>query len=131
MIGLAQSNRVSRATCVPMPCTKTTPVRRAPPGAAAGDRALARLFAWRRRRLDSGWERRRLVGHTVTVARRHLDRVAILLQRPRTTMAPMYLDAMEFLEEEREAWRPYEALLELDRPTTGAPGRCRARLVGA
>jgi hypothetical protein len=25
----------------------------------------------------------------------------------------MYLDAMEFLEEEREAWRPYEALLEL------------------
>ena len=28
-------------------------------------------------------------------------------------MAPMYLDAMEFLEEEREAWRPYEALLEL------------------
>ena len=28
-------------------------------------------------------------------------------------MASMYLDAMEFLEEEREAWRPYEALLEL------------------
>jgi Mycothiol maleylpyruvate isomerase N-terminal domain len=28
-------------------------------------------------------------------------------------MALMYLDAMEFLEEEREAWRPYEALLEL------------------
>ena len=28
-------------------------------------------------------------------------------------MTPMYLDAMEFLEEEREAWRPYEALLEL------------------
>ena len=25
----------------------------------------------------------------------------------------MYLDAMEFLDEEREAWRPYEALLEL------------------
>ena len=25
----------------------------------------------------------------------------------------MYLDAMEFLEEEREAWRPYEALLDL------------------
>jgi hypothetical protein len=28
-------------------------------------------------------------------------------------MASMYLDAMEFLEEERDAWRPYEALLEL------------------
>jgi hypothetical protein len=25
----------------------------------------------------------------------------------------MYLDAMEFLEEERDAWRPYEALAEL------------------
>ena len=25
----------------------------------------------------------------------------------------MYLDAMEFLEEEREAWRPYQALLDL------------------
>jgi hypothetical protein len=28
-------------------------------------------------------------------------------------MGGMYLDAMEFLEEEREAWRPYEALLDL------------------
>ena len=28
-------------------------------------------------------------------------------------MTPMYLDAMEFLEEERESWRPYEALFEL------------------
>ena len=36
MIGLAQSNSVSRATCVPMPWTKTTPVRRAPPGAEPG-----------------------------------------------------------------------------------------------
>jgi len=26
----------------------------------------------------------------------------------------MYLDAMEFLEEEREAWRPFEALSELE-----------------
>ncbi len=25
----------------------------------------------------------------------------------------MYLDAMEFLEEERDAWAPYEALAEL------------------
>jgi len=42
-------------------------------------------------------------------------------------MAPMYLDAMEFLEEERDAWRPYEALLELtdeqlDRPLEAAHG---------
>ena len=39
----------------------------------------------------------------------------------------MYLDAMEFLEEEREAWRPYEALLELsdaqlEQPVDGARG---------
>jgi len=39
----------------------------------------------------------------------------------------MYLDAMEFLEEEREAWRPYEALLglsdeQLDRPVEAAHG---------
>ena len=39
----------------------------------------------------------------------------------------MYLDAMEFLEEEREAWRPYEALLDLsdeqlDRPVEAAHG---------
>ena len=36
-------------------------------------------------------------------------------------MAPMYLDAMEFLEEEREAWRPYEALLELTDPQLERP----------
>jgi hypothetical protein len=42
-------------------------------------------------------------------------------------MASMYLDAMEFLEEEREAWRPYEALLnltddQLERPVEAAHG---------
>ena len=42
-------------------------------------------------------------------------------------MASMYLDAMEFLEEEREAWRPYEALLELtddqlEQPVAAAHG---------
>ena len=42
-------------------------------------------------------------------------------------MAPMYLDAMEFLEEEREAWRPYEALprathAQLDRPIDAVRG---------
>jgi hypothetical protein len=39
----------------------------------------------------------------------------------------MYLDAMEFLEEERDAWRPFEALLELadeqlERPVDAANG---------
>jgi hypothetical protein len=42
-------------------------------------------------------------------------------------MRLVYFDAMEFLEEEREAWRPYEALLdlsdeELDRPVEAAHG---------
>ena len=39
----------------------------------------------------------------------------------------MYLDGMSFLEEEREAWRPFEALLELtdeqlERPVEAAHG---------
>lgn len=39
----------------------------------------------------------------------------------------MYLDAMEFLEEERDAWRPYEALADLtdaqlERPVEAAHG---------
>lgn len=39
----------------------------------------------------------------------------------------MYLDALSFLEDERDAWRPYEALAELtdeqlDRPVEGAGG---------
>lgn len=33
----------------------------------------------------------------------------------------MYLDAMEFLEEERDAWAPYEALAELDDDTLAQP----------
>jgi hypothetical protein len=47
----------------------------------------------------------------------------------------MYLDAMEFLEEEREAWRPFEALVELDdgeleRPSEGAHGWSGRDLMG-
>lgn len=39
----------------------------------------------------------------------------------------MYLDAMEYLDEERDAWRPFEALIELDdeqleRPVAAARG---------
>jgi hypothetical protein len=39
-------------------------------------------------------------------------------------MAGMYLDAMEFLEEERDAWAPYEALADLsdDQLTTVVDG---------
>jgi hypothetical protein len=33
----------------------------------------------------------------------------------------MYLNALEFLEEERDAWRPYEALLELSDEQLGRP----------
>jgi hypothetical protein len=33
----------------------------------------------------------------------------------------MYLDALEFLEEERDAWTPYEALATLDDPTLARP----------
>lgn len=33
----------------------------------------------------------------------------------------MYLDALSFLEDERDAWRPFEALLELDDPTLARP----------
>ena len=45
----------------------------------------------------------------------------------RATMRRMYLDALEFLEEERDAWAPYEALAALDdaaleQPVAGAHG---------
>ncbi len=47
----------------------------------------------------------------------------------------MYLNALEFLDEEREAWRPYEALLELSddalsRPVDGARGWSGRDLLG-
>ncbi|HEX5589547.1 MAG TPA: maleylpyruvate isomerase N-terminal domain-containing protein [Candidatus Limnocylindrales bacterium] len=47
----------------------------------------------------------------------------------------MYLNAMEFLDEEREAWRPFEALAEvpddrLDLPVEGAHGWSARDLIG-
>ncbi len=47
----------------------------------------------------------------------------------------MYLSALEFLDEEREAWRPYEALLgltdeQLARPVEGARGWSGRDLLG-
>jgi hypothetical protein len=47
----------------------------------------------------------------------------------------MYLDALSFLEDERDAWRPYEALLDLDdaalvRPVDAAHGWSARDLMG-
>ena len=47
----------------------------------------------------------------------------------------MYLDSLEFLEEERDAWRPYEALAELTDeqlavPVAGAHGWSGRQLMG-
>jgi hypothetical protein len=47
----------------------------------------------------------------------------------------MYLDALSFLEDERDAWRPFEALLELDdavleRPVAAAHGWSGRDLMG-
>lgn len=47
----------------------------------------------------------------------------------------MYLDALSFLEDERDAWRPYEALLDLtdedlERPVDGAHGWSGKALMG-
>ena len=47
----------------------------------------------------------------------------------------MYLDALSFLEDERDAWRPFEALLELSdaeltRPVEGAHGWSGRDLMG-
>jgi hypothetical protein len=47
----------------------------------------------------------------------------------------MYLDALSLLEDERESWQPYEALLtltdeELDRPVEGAHGWSGRLLMG-
>lgn len=50
-------------------------------------------------------------------------------------MAAMYLDAMSFLDDEREAWRPFEALLELtdeqlERKVDAAHGWSGRQLMG-
>jgi len=47
----------------------------------------------------------------------------------------MYLDALSFLEDERDAWRPFEALLDLtddqlERPVDGAHGWSGKALMG-
>ena len=49
--------------------------------------------------------------------------------------APMYTDALSFLEDERDAWRPYEILSqlsdeELERPVPGAHGWSGRDLMG-
>ncbi len=61
------------------------------------------------------WEERgwRVVGH----------RTRLYHRRPGTDdyHSVMYLDAMEFLEEERDSWAPFEALAELDDATLARP----------
>ena len=47
---------------------------------------------------------------------------------PRAGRGLMYLDSLEFLEEEREAWAPYEALADLTDEQLSVPVRGRARL---
>jgi len=60
-----------------------------------------------------------------------LAAAACVMAAPVTTAAryhrPMYADGLSFLDEERDAWRPFEALLELtdeqlERPLAGAHG---------
>jgi hypothetical protein len=55
--------------------------------------------------------------------------------RPGLYHGPMYLDAMSFLEDEREAWRPFETLLDLsdeqlERPVEAAHGWSGRQLMG-
>jgi hypothetical protein len=50
-------------------------------------------------------------------------------------MAAMYLDALSFLEDERDAWRPFEALLDLtdeqlEQPVEAAHGWSGRQLMG-
>ena len=50
-------------------------------------------------------------------------------------MAAMYLDALSFLEDERDAWRPFEALLglsdeQLEQPVEAAHGWSGRQLMG-
>ena len=66
----------------------------------------------------------------VPMARGRLARVSI-----RGYDAPMYTDALSFLEDERDAWRPYEALSqlsdeELERPVAAAHGWSGRDLMG-
>jgi hypothetical protein len=56
-------------------------------------------------------------------------------RRDGTTMAVMYLDALSFLDDEREAWRPFEALLDLtdeqlELPVEAAHGWSGRQLMG-
>src|SRR5947209_16379240 len=117
-----QSRNVSAGFCVPMPWTKTIPTRSGSPARAlAGATGVApapgmglRSVAWK-----ASWL-------TLTEA-------TLAFRAPRDVAAAtgydarMYLDALSFLEDERDAWRPYEALAKvpderLDRPVEAAHG---------
>src|SRR4029453_9834519 len=50
---------------------------------------------------------------SVNVCQSCLGSVAAFPGPPRRYHGAVYLDALSFLEDERDAWRPFEALLEL------------------
>src|ERR671923_1138817 len=105
-IGPDQSRKVSPGVCVPMPWTKTMPVRLAIPdgsASAGGSYFLDGGSAVAASVKTVGWSSpRRCMAATLASACPDSD-----------YDADMYLDAMEFLEEERDAWAPYEALADL------------------
>ena len=129
MIELAQLSSVSRAGWFPMPWTKMTPIdldassrlrRRAARTARSRD---DRRAGERPGRPASGW------ALAECSQRRAAHKTARSSREPRYHAA-MYLDSLEFLEEEREAWAPFEALAGLTDDAAGRSGRRGARVVG-
>ena len=101
MMGRAQSKSVSRSGWNPIPWTKITPV-------------VGGAFS-----IGVGW----------SMSAQTNDHRSRSCLDPRASVyhAVMYLDALSFLEDERDAWRPYEALVELSdddlvRPVADARG---------
>jgi non-ribosomal peptide synthetase component F len=96
----------------------------------------------RRRRTESDYLRRPIAAALADWGPAAADRGGLGgLAGPRTdrdqgsTMAAMYLDALSFLEDERDAWRPFEALLDLsdeqlEQPVEAAHGWSGRQLMG-
>src|SRR5215218_11524 len=134
MIGRVQSKRLSRGFCVPMPWTQTIPVRRGSPGLRPGTAALrstcfggggagSAVGTWR-------------VGSSMSVTvPRHSPGCVSARQPGGGYDASMYIDALSFLEDERDAWRPFEALSsltdeQLERSVAAARGWSGRDLMG-
>ena len=125
MIGRAQSNSVSRAACV-----RSRGRRRCPSGGRcpAPRRGTGEVFgAVRGSARGRPWStRRRLVGHGLTVARGASIAARRSGQATPIAMAAMYLDAMEFLEEERGSGGPTKRCSSS--PTSSWSDRSRRRM---